>query len=140
MGSIEPFVFSKRYRVVVCQKCGFAVVSKKVPTHLRVRHRDIKIRERQILVSAIAKIPGIIQDQAGLKEFLFPPPTVSYIPYLSPPQTDGLKCRKCPYIARQLQKIHAHCVKCQGWRNERGADRPDLKRKKHAVETPEGTT
>jgi hypothetical protein len=137
MDSIEPFVFLLQYQIVVCQKCGFGVVSKEVSTHLREHHRDIAIPDRKRLAIAIAKLPGIIQDQAGLSGFLFPSPSIGYIPQLALPQTDGLKCRKCPYVARQLQKIHAHCRTCQGWTNNRGAGRPDLKRKRLPADTSE---
>jgi hypothetical protein len=63
----------------LCQKCGFGVVSKKVSPYLREYYRDIAIPDRKRLAIAIAKLPGIIQDQAGLSEFLFPSPTISYI-------------------------------------------------------------
>lgn len=109
MDSTELFVFLQRYRVVVCKQCGWAVVAKEVLTHLRARYRAISIQQRQQLAATIAAYPGIILDQDGLVGFQFPPPTISYIPQLAPPQTDGLKCRKCPYIARQLQTIQQHC-------------------------------
>ena len=35
-----------------------------------------------------------------------------HITFLAPPQVDGLKCPKCPYIARQVQKIQAHYRQC----------------------------
>lgn len=136
MESIEPFIFLERFRLLVCQKCGFAVVSKEVTTHLRVRHKDVPLPTRKKIAAAITRCPNVIQDQAGLSGFLFPPPTTSYIPELAAPQHDGLKCRKCPYIARQLQKIQAHCRIRHGWENKRIAGRPDLKRKR----SPTGNT
>ena len=114
MDSIEPFVVLARYRLVVCQKCGFAVVAKEVFTHLRVRHPDVPVSRRKETAEAIAMLPDIIQDQAGLSDFLYPPPTTSYIPHVLPPQKDGLKCCQRQYIARQLQKFQAHCRTCHG--------------------------
>lgn len=80
MESIEPFVWLERFRLVVCQKCRFAVVAKEVATHLRVRHKDVALSQRKKIVTAIAAYPDIIQDQARLSGFLFPPPTSAYIP------------------------------------------------------------
>ena len=137
MDSAEPFVFLQRYRLAICEKCGVAVLAKEVTTHLRERHRDVPVPRRQQIAAIIEGWPNIIQDQAGLVGFLYPPPTSSYIPQLAPPQTDGRKCRKCPYIARQLQKIQAHCRKYHGWMNDRGPGRPSLKRKRQPADAPE---
>ncbi|KAI5455854.1 hypothetical protein BGZ63DRAFT_397470 [Mariannaea sp. PMI_226] len=57
----------------------------------------------------ILRIPGIIRNQSGLKSFQFPPPTDPPISILQPPQLDGLKCQKCSYLARNVQKMQAHC-------------------------------
>lgn len=80
--------------------------------------------ERHKVARDIARIPGIIKDQLALEGFQFPPPTISNVPYLIPPEPDGLKCRKCPYIAKQEKKIHKHCRSCQGWKNPRSRGRP----------------
>ncbi|KAL6405826.1 hypothetical protein AUP68_10965 [Ilyonectria robusta] len=129
---MEPFVYLERYRVVICKKCGFACVSNEVPTHLRIRHRDITPTNRNKAAKNIERIPGIIKSQSELADFQFPPLTASPIPFLSPPQPDGLKCRKCPYIARQVQKIQAHCRDCQEWHNTQGRGRP----KQRGIESP----
>lgn len=130
ISSIEPFVFLRRYRVVVCRRCQFAVVGDEVATHLQKRHKDMSAPSRKIICITISGIENIIHNQTGLRDFIYPPPTTSYIPELAPPQTDGLKCRECPYIARQLQKVQAHCRTEHGWENDRKAGRPDLKRKR----------
>ncbi|KAH7232460.1 hypothetical protein B0J15DRAFT_455425 [Fusarium solani] len=109
---MEPFVYLERYRVPICKDCHFACVSNEVPAHLQTRHRHMTPAERQEVAGNIARIPGIIRDQSGLDEFRFPPPTINEIPFLVPPKSDGLKCRKCPYIAKQIQKIQAHCRTC----------------------------
>ncbi|KJK87120.1 hypothetical protein H633G_09028 [Metarhizium anisopliae BRIP 53284] len=136
MESIEPFILLESYRLVVCRRCQFAVVSNEVYSHLRVRHQDIPVPKRRKIAKAIAICPNIIQDQAGLVDFPFPSPTISYIPHLAPPHRDGLKCRQCPYIARQLQKIQAHCRTHHGWVNKRTAGRPDLKRRRSPSDGP----
>ncbi|OAQ58407.1 hypothetical protein VFPBJ_11689 [Purpureocillium lilacinum] len=38
--------------------------------------------------------------------------------------TDGLKCKRCRYISRQIQKIQAHCRKAHNRRNPRIKCRP----------------
>lgn len=138
MDATEPFIVLEQYHLAVCQKCGFAVVAKEIFTHLKVRHKDIPVSQRKEIVQAILKYPAIIQDQNGLRGFQFPPPTISYIPHLAPPERDGLKCRRCPYIARQLQGIQAHCRTRHGWQNSRNAGRPDLKRKRSVVDEEGG--
>ncbi|KAL6411744.1 hypothetical protein AUP68_04118 [Ilyonectria robusta] len=129
---MEPFVYLERYRVVICKKCGFACVSNEVPTHLRIRHRYMTTTNRNKAAKDIQSIPGIIKSQSELADFQFPPPTANPIPFLSPPQLDGLNCRKCPYIARQVQKIQAHCRDCQDWHNTQGRGRP----KTRGIESP----
>ncbi|KAL6408084.1 hypothetical protein AUP68_08457 [Ilyonectria robusta] len=49
---------------------------------------------------------------------------MSEVPFLIPPKPDGLKCRKCPYIAKQEKKIHKHFRTCHGWQNPRSRGRP----------------
>ena len=52
MDSTKPFVFLQRYRVAVCVKCGLAVLSREVLSHLRERHRDIDVPRRRRLARA----------------------------------------------------------------------------------------
>lgn len=66
METIEPFTFLERFRLVVCQKCPFAVVAKELATHLRVRHKDVALATRQNIAATVATYLNIIQDQAGL--------------------------------------------------------------------------
>ena len=136
MDSTDPFVFLQRYRLAVCEKCGVAVLAKEVITHLRERHRDVPVPRRQQIAASVEGWPNVIQDQAGLVGFLYPPST-SYIPRLAPPRTHGRKCWKCPYIARQLQKIQAHCRNYHGWVNGRGPGRSSLKRKRQPADALE---
>ncbi|KAH6953953.1 hypothetical protein BKA56DRAFT_707727 [Ilyonectria sp. MPI-CAGE-AT-0026] len=121
---MEPFMYLLQYRIVVCKICGFACVSDEVATHLQVRHHDLPPAERHKVAEEIKKIPNIIRNQQGLSGFRFPPPTADPIPYLRSPEPDGLKCRQCPYIARQRQRIQAHCHKSHEWHNPNGRGRP----------------
>ncbi|KAH8661808.1 hypothetical protein BGZ61DRAFT_368981 [Ilyonectria robusta] len=67
---MDPFVYLERYRVVICKKCGFACVSNKVPTHLRIRHRDITPTNRNKAAKNIKRIPGIIKSARAREEIL----------------------------------------------------------------------
>lgn len=80
--------------------------------------------ERHKVAENIKRIPEIIKDQSELATFQFPPPTANPISFLASPQTDGLKCRRCPYIARQAQTIQANCRRCQNCQNSQGRGRP----------------
>ena len=135
MDSTRPVIFLERYRLAVCEECGLAVLSKEVLGHLRAQHRGIDVSRRHKIAEAVSSWPSVIQDQAGLRGFSFPPPTISYIPQLAAPKTDGLKCHKCPYIARQLQKIQGHRRDSHGWINSRSAGQTGCKRKRESGET-----
>lgn len=121
---MDPFIHLPEYRIAVCKKCHFGCVSEEVVTHLRVRHRDMTPAERRGVSAMIKRIPRIIRNQAELSEIQLPPPTIDPIPLLAPPQTDGLRCRKCPYVVRQVQSIQAHCSEKHGWQNPRNKGRP----------------
>jgi hypothetical protein len=122
---LEPFVYLKTYRVLVCLKCRSGCVSDEVPTHLRSKHKDMAPATRRQVAETVNEIPGIIKNQIQLAaEFQFPPPTTPPIPELAPPQPDGRGCRKCPFVIRQDQKIQEHCGTCQNWINPQGRGRP----------------
>lgn len=133
--STKPFVFLQRYRVAVCVKCGLAELSREVLSHLRERHRDIDVPRRTRLTRDVSSWPNVIQDQAGLLGFVFPP-TTSYIPQLAAPRIGRAEMSEFPYTARQLQKIQGHCRDHHGWVNSRRADRPGRKRKKEPLDAP----
>ncbi|OAQ71908.1 hypothetical protein VFPPC_12026 [Pochonia chlamydosporia 170] len=132
---MDPFVYLARYRVVVCEKCGFACVSDEVPTHLLSKHRDLPITKRRTIAEAIAKLPHVRRNQTDLVDFEFPPPTAGPIPQLSPPQTNGLKCRRCPYVVRHKKMMKKHCRECHKWQNMQGRGRPRLDRKDVTIGT-----
>lgn len=126
---IGPFTFLPDYKVLVCRLCAFAVLVDEVGTHLQKRHRDINSKERWAVINRAAELQGARRNQGDLLGFQFPPPTIDYVPYLAPPREDGLKCRECTYISRQIQKIKEHCKTKHKWKNARGPGRPESKRK-----------
>lgn len=102
---LGPFTFLHKYRTFVYRNCEFAVLVNEVSSHLVKRPQKITPTERRNIVRDTADLPDARRIQADLQGFCFPPPTIDCVPYLAPPETDGLKCHECPYIARQVQKI-----------------------------------
>ncbi|OAQ58257.1 C2H2-type zinc-finger domain-containing protein [Pochonia chlamydosporia 170] len=128
--AVGPFTFLQVYRTLVCRECAFAVLVNEVSSHLVKRHQEITATERRNIVRKAADLPDARRIQADLQGFCFPPPTIDCVPHLAPPKKDGLKCHKCPYIARQVQKIQKHCKLKHKWENPQGPGRPDTKRKR----------
>src|SRR5205814_8344523 len=116
---MEPFVHLPDLNIVICKDCKFACIAAEVRSHLQTRHKAIRLERRRAIEQEVEQIPGIIRSQADLLAFQFPSPDASPIQVLGKPATDGLKCRECPYIARQVCKIQEHCRKQHGWQNER---------------------
>jgi uncharacterized C2H2 Zn-finger protein len=85
---------------------------------LRDHHRHIEAGKRKQIAEAVKKVPGIIQRQEGLSTFQFPSPTVPPIPFIAPPETDGLRCNRCGYIIRTVRGMQEHCRKQHGWEND----------------------
>ncbi|KAG7000202.1 hypothetical protein FocnCong_v013233 [Fusarium oxysporum f. sp. conglutinans] len=124
-GAIHPYVILSTYRFLVCRVCGFASVADEVATHLRTRHRDIQPQHRQDLVEKIKQIPDIFRSRDEIRRYLqYPTDLIQPIPYLAPPEPDGLKCRACGHIVRRIQKIQKHCAEKHEWINPRGRGRP----------------
>ncbi|MDB5910917.1 MAG: hypothetical protein JWP34_5031, partial [Massilia sp.] len=93
-------------------------------THLRVRHSHLKPEERRSITTAVGSVDGLLQKRAELVDFAFPEPATAPIPYLDDPQPDGLQCRECRYISRQLRNIQQHCRERHGWQNPNKRGRP----------------
>ncbi|KAH7231099.1 hypothetical protein BKA59DRAFT_536212 [Fusarium tricinctum] len=112
--AIHPYIVLSTYRLLVCQVCGFASVAEEVATHLRTRHRDIQPQHRQDLVEKIKRIPDVFRSRDEIRRYLqYPTDLIQPIPYLAPPEPDGLKCRTCGHIVRRHQ-----------WIDPRGRGRP----------------
>lgn len=116
---MDPFVYLPAFRLIVCQRCGFACVTDETATHLQTRHPEIPPVERYRIVSVVQRINKTIRNQRELENFQYPPPTTEPIQFIEPPRDDGLGCLSCPYIACQIQKIQAHCRKKHNWINPR---------------------
>ncbi|EXM15419.1 hypothetical protein FOTG_16213 [Fusarium oxysporum f. sp. vasinfectum 25433] len=123
--AIHPYVILSTYRLLVCQVCGFASVADEVATHLRTRHHDIQPQHRQDLVEKIKQMPDILRSRDELRRYLqYLTNTIQSIPYLAPPELDGLKCRAYSHIVHRVQKIQKHYAKKHQWINPRGRGRP----------------
>jgi len=115
---MEPFVHLPTLRVVVCKLCQFAIVTDEAVAHLRVQHPEIAASKRKDIAAAVQRVPSIIRSQTDLVGYTFPGRQSPPIPYIKPPETDGLKCIQCPYISRRPRKIQEHCRQAHEWTNE----------------------
>jgi len=127
---MHSFTHLPEYPVVICKECKIAVSIEGIYTHLTgKKHQNVTKAERRRIMATLGQIPGIIQDEKGLHEFQFPPPTTKAISALQDAKTDGLRCKKCSYISRHNQGIQEHSRNKHGWQNPRKRGRePRLKR------------
>jgi len=114
---MDSFVKIPDYPFVICKSCQYSCVADEVKSHLKRQHGMKSPSERARISEAVRLIPNIIRDQAGLREFQLPPPTVDPIPFIEAPQSDGLRCRQCPYVSRTVQRIREHCQREHGWQS-----------------------
>ncbi|KJZ69024.1 hypothetical protein HIM_11583 [Hirsutella minnesotensis 3608] len=114
---MDPFVYLPQFPFVICKSCQFACVGREVNRHLRERHPSVPASERSRIVQAVQAVPGVIQDQRGLREFQFPAPDIEAIPYIQPPKEDGLRCNQCGFVTRAWRWMRDHCRNTHGWQN-----------------------
>ena len=92
--------------------------------------------ERQAIIQDIAKLSGLIQSEAQLEAFQFPPSTAKAIPQLKAAKTNGLKYQACKYVVCHRQLIQEHCRIVHRWENERKKGRPSYRRRQVEPEWP----
>ncbi|KAI3317262.1 hypothetical protein HD806DRAFT_492673 [Xylariaceae sp. AK1471] len=121
---MEPFLYVPVYDTVVCTECRFACVADEVEAHLGAAgHAARTAVERRTIAQAVQQMPGAFSNQAQLSGFRFPNPQCAANPLLQAPETDGLACRRCPYVSRQVRGIQEHCRTAHGWVNPRSRGR-----------------
>lgn len=112
---MEPFIYDRRYPFVFCQECQWACIVKEVGTHLASHHHaTIQPVTRKAIIEAVQAIPGLIESQTQLAAYTLPdkaPP----IPYVAKPERDGLRCRTCGYVTREVSGMRRHCRERHGW-------------------------
>ena len=106
---MEPFIYLDKYLLLVCMECQFATLGDEVVTHLRTRHREMGPGLRRQIIEAVQAIPRLLRKQADLVNLRWPGPESPAIAQLARPQVDGLGCRECPYVVRQVWKMQEHC-------------------------------
>src|SRR3569833_2820161 len=114
---MEPFVYLADFPFIICKLSKIACVANEISTHLLLFLVVFFFCLCYTIVQAIDTIPGIIRDQSGLRRFQFPPPTIDPIPFIAPPEEDGLRCNECGYVTRTVQWIQRHCREEHGWQN-----------------------
>lgn len=117
---MHSFIHVPEYPVAICQVCHIGVSVEGIGGHLSgSKHQNVPKDERRRIMDTFRGIPGIIQDEKGLQEFPFPPPTTKAISLLGDAKTDGLRCKQCSYISRHRHQIQEHCRVQHQWENPR---------------------
>jgi hypothetical protein len=117
---IGPFVHLTGLDLLVCTQCKCAVLAAELKTHLlNSRHRRrFSKEERKSMEARVLNIPYIIKDQEALRQWAYPIPTSSPIPFLNPPIKEGLGCNTCLYVVREVRRMQQHCRQEHGWVND----------------------
>ena len=113
---MEPFIYDNRYPFVFCQECEWACIVNEISTHLAGFHATIQPATRKAIVQEIRRIPGLIKNQTQLAEYQLPD-QVRPIPYVQKPKSDGLRCRTCRYVTREVRVMQRHCKEHHNWVN-----------------------
>ena len=133
---MNPFIHLPQYSVIVCRKCKYAILPSQINTHLSNKKHGYSKEERQAIIQEVAKLPGLIQSEAQLEAFQFPPSIAKAIPELKAAKPNGLKCQSCAYVVCHRQLIQEHCRTVHRWENERKKGRPSYKRRQVEPEWP----
>jgi uncharacterized C2H2 Zn-finger protein len=132
---MHSFIHLPEYPVVICKECKVGLSIEGINGHLTgKKHQDVAPEERRRITAELRQIPGIIQSEKGLSAFQFPPPTTKAISALQDAKTDGMRCKKCPYISRHRQGIQGHCRSVHGWENPRRRGRESRVKRRERME------
>ena len=125
---MEYFHYSNKWRVVICNECGYAVWPDQIPTHLKQKH---KITRKDGVEAAKA----IRQDYSNMaespNEFIGPSITQAQIPQLRV-FTDGFQCHECGAIRKNETCMRKHCRQEHGRTMHTSCGRPS-KAKQNAI-------
>lgn len=124
--ALGPFRILPELRVLVCNTCQFAVLADEVITHLRNSNhaKQYSPKQRRQLQMHIKETTDVIRSLGELKCFQYPPPETPALPYILPPQKDGIRCDQCSYVVRGIASMQRHCREEHNWVNdwERGGN------------------
>lgn len=117
----SPFIHLPELHIVICSVCQFAIIGTEALSHLgSPRHKGtFSPREKRLLSERIKALPGIIQTESELRLYELPGPETLPIPFIHPPQLDGIRCLYCRYVCRSMGGIRTHCRSTHGWVNHR---------------------
>lgn len=94
-----------------CSECEWPCIPDEIQTHLQRQHPSIQTSKRKIIVQEIENIPGLI------RKYTLPVGRAA-IPYIDPPKPDGLQCRICGHVIRQVGHMQLHNKAEHGWIND----------------------
>ncbi|KAH7129647.1 hypothetical protein B0J13DRAFT_645690 [Dactylonectria estremocensis] len=86
---MDPFVYIPEFPIIICKIYKFGCVANEVRSYIQRKHIAIPEEKANTIIKT-----------AGLSDFPFPLPTINPIPYIEPPETNGLRCHTCDYIVR----------------------------------------
>ena len=116
---MEPLIHIAQHRIIICSRCGYAIVPTQIPAYLTGPKHQITVYKRRVMMAQVNAISGLITNQHELKsELQIPEPQHPLIPELSI-YANGLGCRyqRCRFICRDKAVIQRHYRENHGWVN-----------------------
>jgi len=122
---MDPFVYASEWRVLICKECQYAYTAASASAHLKNKHSLLPTKVKAYVLEEIKKLPSLIQNEAGLKDFVFPNPHHEPIRWLAAPIDKQFGCKQCDLTFEAIWKIQNHCQTKHGWSNnwKRGRSR-----------------
>jgi hypothetical protein len=85
----DHFELDPQHKILVCNKCQYAIVPAQSATHMQVYHKRLTIQQRREFVSKVATSPDLAQAH---EDVIYQDPTDAPINSL-PVYLDGLRCQ-----------------------------------------------
>ena len=117
----QVFQHLPEYRIIVCQKCAFAVVPVQIPRHLGDHHHRIAEETRHSIIEICRNLNDVAQCVEDVRY-----PRSGEAPIAGfPVYSNGMRCTaeeggvQCAYICRGRTPfgIQKHCKEQHGWEN-----------------------
>ncbi|KAJ6126282.1 hypothetical protein N7471_010775 [Penicillium samsonianum] len=117
----QLFCVNAQFRVLICQKCQYAVRQDHVKTHLSSTMHRIPSPHAEYIQNIVQQWDGIDEEPEVSR---WPHQIEEPIPEL-PVYEDGILCRKCEvYTCRQIRTMKAHWIETHHYRVQQGRGRP----------------
>lgn len=115
-----------KYRVIICNRCQFAVIPGQIDSHIKSRHIDFSRAQRTQIVAHVATLSDVAQTPEDVQYPRIDSAPVEGLPVIK----DGLRCvhetsaGTCNYTCQTTKAMSAHCRRAHQWQNprKRGGD------------------